>query len=438
MEYFGLAGIMLALALLMYFAYRGISLLIIAPLLAIFVALLNGYPAFPAYTITFMTSFGNYIKSNFPVFMIGALFGKFMDVSGNAQSIARVIIRKFGKDRAILSVVLATAVLIYGGVSVFVISFCIYPIAASMFRQADIPKRLIPGTIVAGAFTFASYGLPGSPQIQNALFMPVYGTTLYAAPVLGIIAAIIEFVLSILWLNWRLKKAREAGEGYGSHVESLVQADEASLPGFGIAIAPIILFIVLNLFLTYIFLPKLDLSFLSDFNTKASSVIGTWSLFSATAIAILFIIIVNLKKFRGALGRYLGEGAFNGVTPIINTSAVVGFGGVVSATAGFLIVRTLLLGISDNPIIAEVLSINVLCGITGSGSGGISITLNTFGQQFIEMAKNSGVSLEVLHRIGAVAAGALDSLPHNGGIITILAVCGLTHKESYKIWALRQ
>lgn len=432
METIGLIGIALSLILIVILALRGANIFLAAMICAVIVAAFNGQPVFAAFTQTFMASFGDYVIKNLTLFMIGAVFGVLMDISGNAQAIAKLLVDKIGKEHGLLAIIIATAVLVYGGVSLFVIAFTIYPIAVAVCREANIPKRFIPGVIAYGAFTFATYAIPGSPQIGNALFMPYYGTTLYAAPVIGMLGAIVEIGIGVAWFTWRLKKARAMHEGYGEHEDNLDSDENVEIPAAWKAFSPIVLFVALNIWLTYFVFPSIDLSYLKDlYGVTAKNVIGTWALLGAVGVACVYIIIINYKTFKGRILEVLAKGVENSIAPMINTAAVVGFGGVVAAAVGFKLVSELLLGISDNPIIAEVISLNVLCGITGSASGGIGITLTTFGATFAQMAQNTGVSLDVLHRVGAIAAGGMDSFPHNGGIITILYVCGLTHKESY-------
>jgi H+/gluconate symporter-like permease len=427
-------GILVSLSLLMYGAYKGISVLILGPALAAAAILISGeYPVLAGYTEIYIPEFAKYLN-NLPIFFFGAIFGKVMDASGAAKSIANFIILKLGKDRAILAVVLSTALLVYGGVSLFVISFTIYPIGSALFRAADVPKRFMPACIAFGAFTFATYAFPGSPQIQNALPMQYFGTTLYSAPILGSILGVIEFTLGMWWLNHALKKARKSGEGYGIHEDYLHFTDDENIPDFKKSITPIIVFFIFNLLLSYIILPRINGDFLTQkpFGTTLSKVTGTWALIISLTFAIISGIIINKERFKGKLISCLNEGAKDSIMPITNTGAVVGYGNVIKTLSGFSLIRDAVLGISKNPIIGAGLATTILCGITGSGSGGLSITLEAFAEEFIQMAQASNVSLGAIHRIMAIATGGLDSLPHNGGVITIITVCHLTHKESYK------
>lgn len=432
----GVIGIILSLALLMYLAYRGITVLVLAPILALFAAIANGgTPLMATYTEVFMKAFAGYCKSYFPVFLLGAIFGKLMDDSGAAKAIAHAIAKKLGGDKAILAVVLSCAILTYGGVSLFVVAFAVFPIAAQLYKEADIPKRLIPGSIALGSFTFTMTALPGTPQIQNAIPMPFFGTNAYAAPVLGIIGGILMCGGGLFWLSYRAKKAKAAGEGYGDHPdEHIVEFNETGLPSFGLSILPIILVLVINFILSkYVFVAdKYNGEYLTKepYLTKLSSVSGIWSLVIALVIAIVITIVLNLNRLKDAK-KTVNQGAIGSLLAIINTSSEVGYGNVIKSLAGFAIIQSAILGVSSNPLISEAISVNVLAGVTGSASGGMSIALGVLGKTYLDAAQAQGINPEVLHRIATLACGGLDTLPHNGAVITLLGICGLTHKESY-------
>ncbi len=453
----GIAGIILALALLMYLAYRGISVLILAPVMALIAVLFaGGTPVLASYTQVFMTATGDFIILYYPLFLLGAVFGRLMDDSGSARSIARWSVSRLGKGRSILAVVLSCAVLTYGGVSLFVVAFAIYPIAAALFRENDIPKRLIPGSIALGAFTFTMTALPGTPAIQNAIPMPFFGTTPFAAPFLGIITALVMFTLGMLWLDRRSRTAMQAGEGYGDHRDAEPKADRvmrehaegegfdimelnerpapAGMPDFPTAVLPIVLVIALNYLFSMVVIPAMDTGYLAlplYGETDIDALRGIWSIITALVISILVLTILNRKRF-SALLESLDAGADASVLPIFNTASLVGFGAVVASLAAFDVIRSGIMGIGvGNPLISLALSVNVLAGITGSASGGMSIALSTLGADYVQMAREAGISLELMHRVTTVATGGLDSLPHNGAIITLLSICRLTHRESY-------
>jgi len=432
----GVLGIIISLGLLMYLAYRGITVLVLAPILALFAALVGGGAdahLMATYTEIFMKAFAGYAKSYFPIFLLGAIFGKLMDDSGSAKAIAITISKKAGEGKEILSIAIAGAILTYGGVSLFVVTFALLPIAVQLYKKAGIPKRFIPGNIGIGAFTFTMTALPGTPQIQNAIPMPFFGTDAYAAPVLGIIASILMFGGGLLWLTTRSKKAMARGEGYGNHPdENIVQLDESNLPSFGFALIPIILVLVINFILSkFVYVAgKYNGDYLKDYATKLSSVGGTWSLVIALVIAIVITIILNNKRLVDTK-KSINQGAIGSLLAVVNTSSEVGYGNVIQTLAGFVIIKEAILGVSSNPIISEAISVNILAGITGSASGGMSIALGVLGKTYLDAAIQQGIDPQVLHRIATIACGGLDSLPHNGAVITTLGICGLTHKESY-------
>jgi H+/gluconate symporter-like permease len=453
----GMLGLVIALALLMYLAYRGISVLIAAPLMALVAVLFAAEaPILGTYTQVFMKETGNFIILYFPLFLLGAIFGKLMDDSGSAQAISQWTVNKFGHEQSILVVVLSCAVLTYGGVSLFVVAFAIYPIAATLFRDNGLPKRLIPGAVALGAFSFTMTALPGTPAIQNAIPMPFFGTTPFAAPVLGIISAIIMFTLGMLWLNRRLRRALARGEGYGDHEDAVPKADKRlrecaegkgfdivelnekpvpkGEPAFFTALLPIIAVIVLNYLFSMLIIPAMDTQFLAlpqYGETDAASVKGIWSIIAALVFSILLLMAINRRRFSN-LTESLDSGANASVLPIFNTASLVGFGAVIASLASFEIIREGVLRLGgDNPLISLAVSVSILAGITGSASGGMSIALQTLGATYVEMAAAAGISLELMHRVTSIASGGLDVLPQNGAVITLLAICNLTHRESY-------
>lgn len=463
-----LAIVLGCLGLLVFFAFRGITLILLAPVAALLAAgLTGGLPVLAAYTQIFMTNTGDFIVAFFPLFMLGAIFGKLMDDSGAAKSIARQVSHWLGPERSILSVVLCCGVLTYGGVSAFVVAFAIYPLAAELFRSSQIPKRLIPGTLALGAFTFTMTALPGTPAIQNAIPMPFFGTTAFAAPGLGIIAALVMMSLGVRWLQRRAVAAKRAGEAYapavqGSAAEPLevdvvarertqdegfdiaeLDLDSESgserigqpgLPPFAIAILPIFMVIVANFAFIEFVLPSWNTNYLAEpiFGaTTIDALRGVWAVIAALFLAIVLLIATNLKRLSD-LRSSLDKGTNASVLPIFNTASLVGFGGVIAALPVFAMVSEALINVGgENPLLAAATSVTVLSAITGSASGGMSIALDSLGSRFVEMANLSSVSLEAMHRVTTVASGALDALPHNGAVITLLSVCGVSHKEGY-------
>lgn len=432
----GLLGIVLSLLLLMYLAYRGINVLLLAPVLAtLAVIFAGGVPVLASYTQVFMVSLGKYVAQFFPLFMLGAIFGKLMDDSGSAKVIANWIVDKVGDQRAILAVVLACAILTYGGVSLFVVAFAVFPISVALFRHAGVPKRLIPGAIALGSFTFTMTALPGTPTIQNAIPAPFFGTTAFAAPGLGIIAALIMFGGGMAWLGWRARIANSRGERYGHEDDPAVAAPTATAgPGFAAAMAPIVVVIVTNYIIANFVLPAMDTSYLAEARfgaTTIGSVRGIWAIIVALVVAILLLLALNRAYFLD-LRRSLNEGTLGSMLPIFNTASEVGYGATIASLPAFTLIRDAVLNVAPgNPVISLAVAVNVLAGITGSASGGLSIALQTLGSTYVELAKEHAISLDLMHRVATLSSGGFDALPHNGAVITLLGICGLSHRESY-------
>ena len=438
MDALAIAGIIISLALLIFLAYKGWCVIAIAPLVALLAVVIsaiaygNDPHILANYTEIFMGAVATYIKNYFPIFLLGAVFGKLLELSGAAQSIANAIGETLGDRWAILSVIITGSILTYGGVSLFVAVFAVYPIGAQLYKKVGIPKRFLPAAIALSSFTYTMTALPGSPQIQNAIPMRFFGTDLFAAPVLGVIAAVIELGLGYIWLKWRAKKAMERGEGYGDHKESFEDTEKfaGKLPSFWLAIAPIIIVIALNLVLSKLYFPNTDGAYLEDYGTTLSNVMGTWALILALLAGIIFVILTNRKRLGGVI-KPVYEGIKGSFLAIFNTASESGYGATISSLPAYGIISGAIVHISGNVLVSTAVSTSVLAGITGSASGGLTIALTTMGDQLVELANNAGISMQALHRIAAVASGCMDSLPHCGAVITLLAITGLKHKDSY-------
>lgn len=430
-------AILLALALLMAIAYRGLPVILFAPLCALLAAGLSGRALLPSYTETFMAAAAGYIRSFFPLFLLGAVFGKLMEVSGAAGTIARAIARGLGPRRSILAVVLACGVLTYGGVSLFVVAFAVYPFAAALFREADIPKRLIPGAIALGAFTLTMDALPGTPQIQNLIPTRTFGTDAYAAPWAGTLGGLAVLASGLLWLERRRARARAAGEGYGAgHINEPDRTSGEPRPHIAAAAAPILIVLGGNFILSRTrwsvasWYPAEMLK--RDFPTAVATVATpTWALIVALLLGIAATLAVGVGRWRGRLSTSLTAATSGALLAIFNTASEVGFGGTIKVLPGFRQIRDTVFLVSPNVLVSEAVAVNVLAGITGSASGGLSIALEVMGSRYLELARSQGISPELLHRVASMASGGMDTLPHNGAVITLLAVTGLTHRQAY-------
>ncbi|NAW65427.1 GntP family permease [Photobacterium halotolerans] len=420
------AVILLTLVGLMYFAYRGVSVLILAPILAMAAALLTSdFPFLYALSNVFMPAAANYIKLYFPIFIAGAIFGKLMGASGAARALSRFIIQHLGTKHAILSVVLATALLTYGGVSLFVVVFAMYPIGAATFRAAGIPKRLLPAAITLGAFTFTMTALPGTPQYLNTMPTIPFGTTIYAAPALGLLAGTMMLVLGVLWIKYRAQKAIAAGENYGDHDESDKDLDDSTAtPSVLMALVPILMVFVINFVLTNIYFKSPAV--IAEYETLDTRINGTWPVIIALAVAIIFML-VSYRRYLFDTNKHVFDGSVGSLLPIFNTASEVGYGAVITALSAFVIIKAGIAAIDIPDLFKVALTSTSLAGIIGSSSGGTGMVLALLGNDFL----STGINPEVLHRVVLLAAGGLDTLPHCGAVITLLAVCRLTHRQSY-------
>lgn len=432
----GILGICLSLFGLMYFAYRGINVLVLAPIMAVFATFFDANaPMLASYTQVFMPALGGYLLNYFPLFLLGAIFGQLMGDSGAARVIGESLTAKVGVKHAPLAVVLSCALLTYGGVSLFVVAFSIYPIARTLFQNANIPKRFIPACIALGSFTFTMTALPGTPAIQNAIPMPVFGTSAFAAPGLGLVAALVMFFGGMYWLSRRIRLARMVGENYGESDEGVDNRDVrfGAMPLWS-ALLPLILVVLLNYLFTAVVIPGWETSYLATERfgaTDLPTVLGLWSIIAAITIAICCLLLLHRKRLPGPV-ETINKGTMGSLLPIFNTASEVGYGATISSLASFVVIKDGIVGVFPEwPLISESISINLLAGITGSASGGLSIALEALGDSYLALAETANISPELLHRVATLASGGFDTLPHNGAVITLLAICGLTHRQSY-------
>jgi H+/gluconate symporter-like permease len=455
----GLLGIALGLLLLLTLAFRSWSVLLLAPAAALVAALFAGEPLLAHWTQTFMGGTARFLAQFFPIFLLGALFGKLMDDSGSVTAIANYMTLRLGERRAILAVVLAGALVTYGGVSLFVAFFVLAPMAQALFRAAAIPRRLMPAAIALGTSTFTMSALPGTPSIQNAIPMPFFGTTPFAAPGLGIIASAVMLFFGLWWLGRAEASARRVGDQFSEGAPAGIDdiADDqmlrerattarefdpaelkhgvhgATAPPIGLAVLPLLVVVCVNLVTSLVVLPRLDLSYLAEERwgpTSLSAVGGVWAVVTALAASILAVVVINRTRLP-ALRETMDAGANASVLPALSVASLVGFGAVVAAMPAFAVVRDWVLGIGGGPLVSLAAATNVLAALTGSASGGLTIALDALGDTYLALAGDRGIDPSLLHRVAVIGSGTLDSLPHNGAVVTLLAVCGTTHRESY-------
>ena len=451
----GLLGIFLGLALLLGMSFRGWSVLLLAPAAALIGAAFSGEPLLAHLTQTFMEGAARFVAQFFPIFLLGAVFGKLMEDSGSVSAIADFMTRKLGAERAILAIVLAGAFVTYGGVSLMVAFFVIVPMAQALFRVAAIPLRLMPATIALGTSTFTMTALPGTPAVQNTIPMPFFGTTPFAAPGLGVLASAIMLAFGLWWLTRAAARARAQGEGYSVAVAATLDDEflrerasaatafdpaeiihagrPATPPPILLAALPLLVVVFVNLSMSLLVLPRLDFSFLAEERfggTSLAAVAGVWAVVLALAAATVVTIVINRRRLP-MLRQTMDAGANASVLPIVSVACLVGFGSVVAALPAFSMVREWVLSVEGGPLVSLAFATNVLAALTGSASGGLTIALDALGSTYMQMAGDAGIDPALMHRVAVIGSGTLDSLPHNGAVVTLLAVCGCTHRESY-------
>ena len=397
----------LALVLFGVLAFKRWSAIIIGPLISLLLVVASNMPIFESMIGPYMKGSADYVKNFFLVFMVGALFGAIYEDTRAAESIARAMSKVTkGKFTAPLIMVI-TGVLTFGGISGFVVFFAIYPIAQELFKSANLSRRLMPAAISAGCWTW-SMSSPGTPAIQNIIPMRFLETSSMAAPITGAIGGIAEFVMIFLWLEYRARKMAANGEKFVAQAGYDMQAhdeDLSKLPNPWIAMIPPVAILVL-------------------FNIVKIPVEGAVLAGALLAIALLW------KHVDGGVSQWIGilnKGGTNSCTAILNTALVVGFASIVRQTAGFKSIIDSLLGLQMPPLVFVAITVAIAAGAAGSASGGMGVAFDALKQTYVEL----GVNLQHVHRIAAIASGTLDTLPHQGAQITLLNICGQTHKDAY-------
>ncbi len=408
-----LIGLVGALALLIVLTIRGMNLFVATPLCALIVALTSGLPLLPPLAAegqgdlvgTYMSGFTGFVAAWFFMFLFGSIFGKMMEDTGAADSVARWVIGRIGPRRAALAVVLACAILTYGGVSLFVVAFSVYPTALALFRAADLPRRFIPATLAFGSVTFTMTSA-GSPEIQNWIPIPYLGSSPWAAWEASLIVAIFMAAFGYWWLSWMLRRATARGERFQAREGDPVAARD-DLPAFWRALlGPIAV---------------LAVSFTLHDALQTSALI-------LALLAGCLVTVLACWNHRRMVGHAIGEGSTGALIAIGNTAAVVGFGAVAKAAPAFMLAVDWITHLPGSGVATAAIAVSVIAAMTGSASGGQAIALPILAPIYLAQ----GVDPNQLHRAVAISSGVLDSLPHNGYVVTtIRAICRETHAAAY-------
>ncbi|MGY3715329.1 GntP family permease [Sutcliffiella cohnii] len=407
-------GLIGGLALLIILTMRGMNLLVVGPLSALVVALTSGMPLFPQlagdgeanFVGSYMGGFSGFVTSWYLMFLLGAIFGKVMEDSGAADSVSKFVVEKLGMKYAVLAIVAACAILTYGGVSLFVVAFSVYPMAISLFKQANLPRRFIPAALAFGSVTFTMTSA-GSPEIQNWIPIEHLGTSPYAGWEVSLIVAVFMMIFGYWWLKRMITKAVSRGEKFESRESDPVMDKERELPNPFLSMIPLGIVLIIS----YIFHDSLMQS----------------ALIIALTGGVVSTYILARKYFK-SFWDAVSAGTMGALIAIGNTAAVVGFGGVAQKVPAFEVAVNAMTSIPGSPLIGGAIAVSVIAGMTGSASGGQAIALPILAPHYLDM----GVNAEALHRTVAISSGALDSLPHNGYVVTtVRAICGETHQAAY-------
>ena len=411
-------GIVLSLAFIVVLALRGWHIIIIAPLAVVVLCIFSQMNIMETIAGTpkelgpYMKGFINYAGKFYLIFLAGSVFGKFMEDGQAARSIANGILRVIGKEsplRVMLAISIVSMCLTYGGVSLFVVIFTVIPIARPLFKEANLSWHLFMAAFIFGAASLTMTMLPGTPQIQNIMPTKYMASTTTSAPLVGLLGAVVVATFNILYFRYILKKSKARGEVYEEPAAGVLGAGAPAsgpMPNVWLSLVPmVIVLLLLNIDLPYV---------------KRDAVV-------ALTGGVVACIILFWKYYVKKLDT-LNKGALNTVVPIVNTCADVGYGMAVAATTGFAAVSSWLLTLPMHPIISLAVATNIMAAITGSASGGLGIILTTLAPKYLAL----GLSPDLIHRIAAMSSGAFDAMPHNGVVITILAVSGLTHANAYK------
>ena len=404
-----LFGIILGLVLLMFLAYKGYSIIWVAPVCAVVVAVLSGYAILDAYIGDYMKGMADYVLQWFPAFFLGAVYGKVMDLTGSARSLGNALVKLIGPRFAVAAVVIPCLLMTYGGISLFVVVFVIYPMGYSIYRAADLPRRGIPGALCFGCSTFAMIA-PGAVQIHNAVPSTNLGTTYMAGAVNGFLACGFMLVVGIIYLHFWLKKAKNNGEHFVAKASDDFGDDaNESLPNPIVALLPLIITICLvNIKVGGVVIAPVEVGVLAG----------------AVSAVILMIKYIDVKQ----LPKHFADGAAMALISITNTCAVNGFGGVASNSPVFSTITDAMVNIPGPKLLGLVIGTTVIAGICGSASGGLGIAVPILGPVYTQL----GIAPSIVHRVMALSSSALDSLPHNGYIVTVTnGLCNETHKDSY-------
>lgn len=417
MDLISLIGIVLSIALIILLSLKGVNVLIAAPLASLLVLLMNGEPVLAQLfgnSQSFMTYLADFMINFLMIFLLGSIMAKYLERSGGIQVLTTTFTSKIKDNnplQGILVVYFVTALLTYGGISLFVVVFAVVPLAKSLFKQLNIPWRLVPIPIALGLGTFTAGILPGSPSIVNVIPTEYLGTTLTAAPLLGILATIVSVLVSVLFIRYIVKKEISISSGiYDTHKIEIT--DTANV--------------------TFEKMPSLLFSMLPIFTLIILIFVGSaMNIPYVLILSLLIVILLEAVIFNAYIPSHidvLNEGATNSITPLLNTAVTIAFGQIISNLSAFKPISNRIMNVSSNKLIGVTLLTFIFSIITGSASGAVGIVTKVQGIELLEL----GYSADLVHRVISTASVVLTNTPHSGVVLTLFTLTKLTHKDSFK------
>ena len=407
-----LIGILLGIILIIVLSVKGVNIVISAALSSIIIILTNQMPLTQVLLggqKSYMASLGGYIIAYLPIFVLGSVLGKYLEEGKATLTIANAIFKLVGKNNpyaVLVAIAAVSTILTYGGISLFIVIFTVVALARPIFKEMNLPWRLVMASLVAGGTTFTMTTLPGTPSIQNVI-PTALGTTLTAAPLLSIIITSITIIINLFYLKWELKRAIAAGDHYVEQGQVIEIDSTQKLPSLFVSLLPIITLVII---------------ILVGSRMKISNII-----LPALVIAILEAAVL-LNKYISNQLKTLNTGVVNSLNPALFTAAAVGIGGVVTLSPGFQVIQQAMSHIPGGTLVQVPVITGFLSMVTASASGALGIVIPAFGEQWVA----TGISPEVVHRISAIASATYSAMPHSGFIFSCMAVFGLSHKEVYK------
>lgn len=419
MEMIGAIGILVGVVLIIYLSLKGMHITLAAPLATLAIIAFNGMNIITAMLAdepgSFMAALSSYIFRFFIIFLLGSILAKLMEESGATVSIAEYILKKIGYDnpfRVLIAIFIVSAILTYGGISIFVVMFAVIPLARTLFMKMDLSWHLVQVPLWLGFGTVTMTILPGTPAIQNVIPIQYLGTSLTAAAIPSILGAIGAIVFGFFYMYRMFKKSVANGENFSTHSSGAVaQEEKTDIPSFASSIAPLLSLVVIAI----------------SGSTFGDAFIKQNIIYLALIVGIVLCLVLFRSYYTNPVGT-LSIGASSSIGPIFATASAVAFGAVTMAAPGFEFFSDLILGIPGSPYISLTVLTGAMSAITGSSSGALGIVMPNYAQYFLD----AGLHPEMIHRVASVASNITTVVPQGGAFITFLTISGLNYKNGFK------